>query len=92
MPRRFDAASAPQVLQQCSDALAPSGLLVLDFSSTVFLASAGMAVMVRLQRLAKERGGEVRIAGCAPDVQRTLKLTRLDTVLPLYPDVVAAQT
>jgi N-acetylglucosaminyldiphosphoundecaprenol N-acetyl-beta-D-mannosaminyltransferase len=92
MPRRFDAATAPQVLEQCSDALTPNGLLILDFSSTVFLASAGMAVMVQIQRLAKECGGEVRVAGCSPDVQRTLKLTRLDTVLPLYPDIVAAQT
>jgi N-acetylglucosaminyldiphosphoundecaprenol N-acetyl-beta-D-mannosaminyltransferase len=91
MPRRFDAATAPQVLQECSDALTPDGWLILDFSSTVFLASAGMAVMVQLQRLAKERGGEVRVAGCSPDVQRTLKLTRLDSVLPLYPSIAAAQ-
>ena len=91
MPRRFDAATAPQVLEQCSNALTPRSRLILDFSSTVFLASAGMAVMVQLHRLAHDCGSEVRVAGCSPDVQRSLKLTRLDTVLPLYPDIVAAQ-
>ena len=91
MPRRFDASNAPEVLKQCSEALTPNCLLILDFSSTVFLASAGMATMVQLHRQAQACGSEVRVAGCSPDVQRTLKLTRLNSVLPLYPDIAAAQ-
>jgi N-acetylglucosaminyldiphosphoundecaprenol N-acetyl-beta-D-mannosaminyltransferase len=90
MSRRVDATAAPAMLEQGEAALAASPRLILDFSSTVFLASAGMAVMVKLNRLAREAGGEVRAVACSADVARTLKLARLDAVIALYDDVAAA--
>jgi len=90
MPRRLDAITTPAVLEQCIAAVARNPRLILDFSLTTFLASAGMAAMIKLNRQAREAGGELRVAGCVGDVLRTLKLTRLDTVIPLYPDIAAA--
>ena len=65
-------------------------LLVLDFSETTFLASAGIAAIVQLHRLAQEQNGEVRVAGCSPEVLRTLELVRFDRVVPLFDDVASA--
>ncbi len=90
MPQRLDAATEPEMMAQCSAALAASPHLVLDFTPTFFLASAGLAALVKLSRQAREKGGELRIAGCSADCLRVIKLARLDGVLALFADVRAA--
>jgi N-acetylglucosaminyldiphosphoundecaprenol N-acetyl-beta-D-mannosaminyltransferase len=90
MPRRLDASTAPAVQEECAAALAPHMRLILDFSQTTFLASAGMAAMITLNRQAQAIGGEICAASCSADVLRTLKLARLDTVISLFPDTDAA--
>ncbi len=90
MPRLLDAATVPAVLERCTAGLARNPRLVLDFSETVFLSSAGMAAIARLTDQSRERGGELRVAGCSPDLLRGLRLVKLDTVVPLYHDVHAA--
>lgn len=89
-PRLFDAATAPGLLQQVSAALDKGEQVIIDCSATTFMASAGMAALVKLDRQARERGSAVRIAGCAHDVLRTLQLVKLDQVLSIFPDVPAA--
>ena len=91
MPRRLDASTAPAMQEACTAALAPRTRLILDFSQTTFLASAGMAAMIVLHRQAQKIGGELRVACCTGDVLRTLKLTRLDAALSLFADVDAAK-
>jgi N-acetylglucosaminyldiphosphoundecaprenol N-acetyl-beta-D-mannosaminyltransferase len=89
-PRIFDAESAPELLARCEQRLADLHRLVIDLAETTFLASAGMAAMIRLDRKLREQGGELRVAGCAPDVLRTLKLVKLDSVLQIFPTVADA--
>lgn len=91
-PRLFDATTAPTVLEQVSAALNKAARVVIDCSGTTFMASAGMATLVKLDRLAREQGSALRIAGCSPDVLRTLQLVKLDLVLAIFPDVRAATT
>jgi N-acetylglucosaminyldiphosphoundecaprenol N-acetyl-beta-D-mannosaminyltransferase len=91
MPRRLDASTAPAMQEEALAALAPHTRVILDFAQTTFLASAGMAAMILLNRRAQAAGGELRMAGCAGDVLRTLKLTRLDAALALFADVDAAR-
>lgn len=83
-PRIFDAGTAPLLLDHCEGSLAAAPRLVLDLTETVFLSSAGMAALIRLDRLTREHGGELRIAGCAPDILRTLQLVRFDAILKIY--------
>jgi len=64
--------------------------LILDFAATVFLASAGLAALVKIQRLAEEQNGKVRLANCSEDVNRVIQMVRFDKVLSLYKDVAAA--
>jgi anti-anti-sigma regulatory factor len=49
-----------------------------------------MAAMIRVERLAREQGGELRLAGCSRDVQHTLELVRLDSMFALFPSLPAA--
>jgi N-acetylglucosaminyldiphosphoundecaprenol N-acetyl-beta-D-mannosaminyltransferase len=83
-PRIFDAGTAPLLLDHCESSLPALPRLVLDLADTVFLSSAGMAALIRLDRQTREFGGELRIAGCAPDILRTLQLVKLDAILKLY--------
>jgi N-acetylglucosaminyldiphosphoundecaprenol N-acetyl-beta-D-mannosaminyltransferase len=64
--------------------------LILDFSETVFLSSVGLAAMVKLDRLSKEHGGELRVVGCSGDVLRSIRLVKLDNVIHLFHDLQAA--
>ncbi|MCA9986745.1 MAG: WecB/TagA/CpsF family glycosyltransferase [Anaerolineales bacterium] len=90
IPHRLDATTAAEVIEAGKLSLQQNPYLVLDFSQTVFLASAGLAAIAQLNRLAQESGGEVRVAGCSAEVMRTLELVRFDRVVPLYEDVAAA--
>lgn len=89
-PRIFDTGTAPALIERCNEHIAELPRLVVDLSETVFLASAGMAALIRLDRLTQEHGGALRVAGCAPDVLRTLKLVKLDSILKLFTTVEAA--
>lgn len=86
-PRMFDAGTAPTLIERCELRIGELPRLVVDLSDTVFLASAGMAALIRLDRAARENGGELRVAGCNPEVLRTLKLVKLDTILKVFPTV-----
>ncbi len=90
MPKVVDATNASTLHERCSEGLATNPWMVLDFSETVFLASAGLAMMVKLDREAKERGGRLLVAGCARDVARTIQMVRLDQVLTLVDSLAAA--
>jgi N-acetylglucosaminyldiphosphoundecaprenol N-acetyl-beta-D-mannosaminyltransferase len=90
LPRRLDAQTSPDVLEQCQAALAQNPYLILDLAETVFLASAGLAILARLNREAKGLAGELRLAGCARDVLKVIQMVRFDRVLALYDDISSA--
>ena len=89
-PRRLDADTAPDFLAAGEASLQQQPHLLLDFSQTVFLASAGLAAIARLHQQAQAENGGLRLAACQPDVQRTLELTRFDHLVTLFADVQTA--
>lgn len=82
-PRLFDAETAPSFVEHCSSRIDGATHMIIDLQETIFLASAGMAALLKLDRTLRERGGLLRITGCSPEVSRTLKLVRLDSVLTI---------
>ncbi len=88
--RRLDANTANSLIEQCEAHLWRTPFLILDFTATVFLASAGLAALVKIQRLAEEQNGKVRLANCSEDVNRVIQIVRFDKVLALYKDVASA--
>jgi N-acetylglucosaminyldiphosphoundecaprenol N-acetyl-beta-D-mannosaminyltransferase len=90
LPRRVDALTAPEMIDNCEATLANSPHLVLDLADTVFLASAGLAALSRLNRAARDFGGELRVANCTKDVLKVIEMVRFDKILAIYPDIPTA--
>jgi N-acetylglucosaminyldiphosphoundecaprenol N-acetyl-beta-D-mannosaminyltransferase len=90
LPRRVDAQTSPRLIEDGEAALADNVRLVLDFSETAFLASAGLAALLRLNRAAIDRSGQLRLAACSKDVVRVIEMVKLDKTLSLYATVQAA--
>ncbi len=62
------------------------GLFVLDMTGVEFIASACVGPLVRFLQELEHIRGKVALANCAPNVQFLFKVTKLDTILPLYDD------
>ncbi|MCP5093994.1 MAG: WecB/TagA/CpsF family glycosyltransferase [Chloroflexi bacterium] len=83
MPRRFDASTADEVSEQCESNLLQNPYMVLDFSDTVFLASAGLAVIAKLHRLAESENGQLCAENCSQNVLKVIETVRFDQFLSI---------
>lgn len=61
--------------------------LVVDLGRIRHINSCGLGSMVCAHILLRRHGGDVRFAGLNRDVGDLLRITHLDTVFSLYPDV-----
>ena len=89
LPRRLDGSTAETVHQTAQNTLTQNCRLILDFSGTVFLASAGLAALADLHRQAQKTGGEMILTGCSPDVSKVIQLVHFDQFLTIDPDIAA---
>lgn len=64
--------------------------VVLDFASTGFIASSGLALLVRLVRTATATGASVAGIGLDDHYRHVFEITRLDSVIGLADDEQAA--
>ena len=90
MPRSLEASTVPLMLETCTSHLSHGTQLVLDFSETQFLSSAGLMAMTKLDRQLKDLGGALRIAGCSKELMYSIQLANLDKIVSIYHDVQAA--
>ena len=65
--------------------------LIVDCSNLSFISSMGLRMLLTIHARMKSRGCDVRIAGAKSFVLDTIRLSRLDRLLKLYPDVNAAR-
>ena len=88
---RIDAAGAIQFKDGFRDAVADvDGRIVLDLSNVDFLDSSGLgAVVAAMKLLGPDR--KLEIAGLTPTVQKVFRLTRMDRVFKIHPDLDAAR-
>lgn len=61
--------------------------VVLDCSALGFVASAGLGTLVGLQKFSKQKAGSLCMAAARPPVVSLMKMTRLETVIPLFDTV-----
>ena len=69
---------------------AKQGFVVLDLSEVTHIDSAAIGSIVRCFSKMKDTGGRLCLAGCAGMIEASLKLTRLDRVLDIFPTAAAA--
>jgi anti-sigma B factor antagonist len=88
---RLNAASAPELKHRLRD-LAASGRtrIVLDMAAVDFIDSSGLSAMIAGLKATREVGGYLRLAGLKDQAATVLKLTMLDRVFELHPDVESA--
>lgn len=80
---------------QLSDAIAPSIAggrvrLVADFSSVNYTSSAGLRSLLGAVNDSRRNGGDLRIAGLQPQVERVLALSGFTGIIKVFADVEAA--
>jgi anti-sigma B factor antagonist len=63
---------------------------VFDVSALDYLDSSGVGALISCLTVIKKAGGELRLAGASPRIQRILGMTGVDKLLPAYPTVDAA--
>src|SRR6476619_5623997 len=66
---------------------AGSARVVADLSGVEYTSSAGLRALLATVKLARQQGGDLRIAAVQPAVLRVLDLSGFTTILKLYPDV-----
>jgi N-acetylglucosaminyldiphosphoundecaprenol N-acetyl-beta-D-mannosaminyltransferase len=84
-PARFDGVTADEVRKQGSAALQRLPNLILDFSDSVFLNSAGLAVLKSLHEQAAGAGGQLALVGCRDDPLKVIRLAHFDSFLKVNP-------
>ena len=93
LPAEIDAANSGQIGQRLSAAVTPGlRMLIADMTFTTFIDSAGIRVVVQAGQRARRSGTELRLVVPSTHVLRTLAITGVDQLLPIYPSVGAALT
>ncbi len=64
--------------------------LIFDLTGVEDIDSTGANIIIQCYLTARKAGGGLRLAGARAKVARLFKITRLDTVLPVYPTVAIA--
>ena len=73
-----------ELKQKVTDALAGgSRKFLIDFSSTGYIDSSGLGVLVSLSRKIREADGDLRLAGLNEDLRTLFELTKLDTLFTI---------
>ena len=89
---RVDSATAPQLLEALN-AKVESGRykIILDFSELDFISSAGLRVMISIQKICKRYNrGEVVLASVPANIYSALDLAGFTTFFKIFNDVLAA--
>lgn len=64
--------------------------LVLDLAALEFMSSMGVSALLRVHRLAKDAGSDLRIAAARPTLVALLRAVKLDGVVPMHETVESA--
>ncbi|HVH21204.1 MAG TPA: STAS domain-containing protein [Pseudonocardia sp.] len=87
----IDALTTPQLETGIDELLAdPAERVVLDLTQVTFLASSGLAVLIRAAQLAGERAQRLRLVVATRAVRRPLQVTGSDQLFDLFDDLGAA--
>lgn len=60
---------------------------IFDFAEVEFLASACIGALVQLLQDIEHQKGQIALAGCQENVAFLFKVTRLDSVFPMFDEV-----
>ncbi|KSU60682.1 anti-sigma factor antagonist [Gordonia sp. JH63] len=83
---RLNMVVAPRLRDQLHELVGSgSARIVVDLSGTDFIDSSGLGALVSGLKVARQAGGDLRIAAPTPQVVTVLELTNLNRVLRVHP-------
>jgi len=88
--RIVEGAEAVSLDRQVRDLQVVYRYFVLDLHDVAFVDSAGLGLLVRLLARLRRVSGDLKLCGVAPNVQKSLNVSRLSSVLASYDSVDAA--
>lgn len=65
--------------------------LIFDVSNVPYMDSAGLGLLVNSFVSAQKHGRKMAVAGAAPRILALFEMTKVDSLLPLYPTAEAAE-
>ncbi len=84
MPPRFDANNAPDVESEMKTLLAGNpAKMVLDFTQTDYIASAGLRVLLVVTRAQMKAGGKVALAAIRPHVLKVFEMAGFTSIFTI---------
>lgn len=88
---RLNMVGAPQLREVVSEVVSGgTSRVVLDLGGTEFMDSSGLGALIGCLKVARQAGGDLRIANVQPQVQMVLELTSMNRILTPYGSVEAA--
>ncbi|WP_426999216.1 STAS domain-containing protein [Pseudarthrobacter sp. N5] len=82
---RLNMVSAPKLREFVAGIVAAgSNRIVVNLENTAFMDSSGLGALIGCLKVARQAGGDLRIAGVQPQVKMVLELTSMDRVLTAY--------
>jgi anti-sigma B factor antagonist len=64
--------------------------MILDFSNVKFLSSAVLGLLLRISKKIYERDSHLRLCNINPKIYEIFKITRLNKIFEIYPDIESA--
>ncbi len=87
---RFDIAGAQAVDARFSTLAGESNGLVVDLGKVSFIASLGVRTLMVTAKTLIRRGADMAVCGASENVEKVLRSTGFDEIVPLYPDFASA--
>ncbi len=82
----LDLLTAPKLVAEVDQLVrAEPGDVVLDLDETLFIDSAGLAILLNLQRRLDRRGHRLRVVCDDGPVRRVIEMARLEDTLGMFP-------
>ena len=82
MPPALAEGAAALILEPLREASTP--LLVIDLGNVGSFGSPFLAMLIRCWKTVSERVGNMALSGVSADIRQLLKITRFDTLWPIY--------
>lgn len=87
----IDAMTAPKITEFIHGQVSKGNIkLVADLSGVDYTSSAGLRVMLGAIKETRSQGGDLRLTGIQPDVQKVLNLSGFSNILKIFDDLDAA--
>lgn len=65
----------------------PKIQLIIDFSNVKFLTSSVLGLLIRISKKVYEADGRLRLASISPKIMEIFRITRLDKIFEIFPNV-----